>query len=277
METTPSSPIPADDPAAAKVGRAYWDANWSTLDLPPAVDPDGLSFRNHANRALAGYLACRLGDGAGLRLLEIGCARSAWLPYFRRRLGYSVTGLDYSPVGCEQARAVLQRDAVDGEVVCADLFAPPPALSQAFDAIVSFGVFEHFDDVGEALSAAVALLAPGGRICTVIPNMRGLPGLMQRALDRAIYDIHNPLTPADLAAAHAAAGLAIEDARYLLTFHSGVGNTGRPDAVRSLLARKLGGLVTLAAWLSHGNDRPAWANGVTSPYVVCTAFRPAAG
>jgi cyclopropane fatty-acyl-phospholipid synthase-like methyltransferase len=33
---------------------------------------------------------------AASRLLEIGCARSAWLPYFAQEFGIDVSGLDYS-------------------------------------------------------------------------------------------------------------------------------------------------------------------------------------
>src|SRR5438552_12828083 len=48
-----------------------------------------------------------------------------------------------STSGCEQARAVLARDGVDGKIVEADVFTPPSELHESFDVVFTLGVVEH--------------------------------------------------------------------------------------------------------------------------------------
>ena len=134
-----------------------------------------------------------------MRLLEVGCARSAWLPYFGREFGFELHGLDYSELGCRQERTILVKAGLEGEVTCADLFTPPPDLLGAFDVVVSFGVVEHFSDTLAATRALAALLRPDGLVVTVVPNMRGAIGRIEQLINRDVYDIHVPIGPARLA------------------------------------------------------------------------------
>jgi SAM-dependent methyltransferase len=61
---------------------------------------------------------------------------------------------------------VLDAAGVPGEIVCADLFAPPPHLLAQFDVVVSFGVVEHFDDTAACVAACARLVKPGGLMVT---------------------------------------------------------------------------------------------------------------
>ena len=277
MSTGHSPFSQADHPASAKVGRDYWDDNWADGALPALIDPNDAGFRNWVNRSLHAYFLARLGmEPRGRKLLEVGCARSGWLPYFHRVLGFDVAGLDYSPIGCRQSEAVLAAAGVPGEVVCADLFTPPEAFRDRFDVIVSFGVMEHFDDPTAAIGAAASLLRPGGLLFTMIPNLGGIPGWLLRRIDRPLYDIHNPLSAGALAAAHAASGLEVVDSRYFLPFHSGV-LWSRRRSLASLAVRKLGGMVTLAAWAAGRLGLPLAGSRAASPYVLCVARKPLQG
>ena len=76
------------------------------------------------------------------------------------------------------------------------------------------------------LAALAKLLKPGGVIFTNIPNMRGVPGLVQKKMNRAIYDIHVPLTPSEMRDAHEKAGLNILACDYFLFNNFGVLNLG---------------------------------------------------
>jgi cyclopropane fatty-acyl-phospholipid synthase-like methyltransferase len=155
-------------------------------------------------------------------VLELGCARSAWLPYFAREFNASVSGLDYSALGASQAKARLERVGVNGEVRCADLFNPPPDWRNAYDVVVWFGVAEHFDDATGAIRAASAFLKPNGLLITEIPNMVGLAGTLQRWFNRPVYDIHVPHSRESLTAHHAAAGLEVVHAEYVVPTDFGV-------------------------------------------------------
>ena len=141
--------------------------------MPAPIDARNPAPGNAANRRFdALFRELFAGLPTPDALVEVGCARSAWLPYFGREFGFGLHGLDYSELGCEQERTILVESGLAGEITCADLFAPPRALLGAFDVVVSFGVVEHFSDTGAVTAAMAALLRPGGLLITVIPNSR---------------------------------------------------------------------------------------------------------
>ena len=261
-----------------KAPKAYWDSSWEAGAPPEPVDPRAPGLNNHINRSLHEHFRKTL---AGIEtpraaLLEIGCARSAWLPYFHREFGFDVSGLDYSEIGCRQARDVLAAAGVEGEIVCADLFAPPERLRRAFNVVVSFGVVEHFENTGAALAACAALLRPGGRMVTLIPNMRGAVGSLQRWADRAVYDMHVPLDAQAFARAHREAGLAVLSCEYVMPFNVTVISIkdGRsPDAAAAL--RRLFSWASKGVWIFERTGlRLLPPNRMTSPYIVCAAEVP---
>jgi 2-polyprenyl-3-methyl-5-hydroxy-6-metoxy-1,4-benzoquinol methylase len=260
-------------------GREYWDQAWEAEPLPQPVDPEEPGARNYVRRRYDRlFREVFHGLPENSRLLEIGAARSPWLPYFARRFGMRVTGLDYSPAGCEQARDVLAGAGVNGDVVCTDLFAPPDGLLGQFDALVSFGVVEHFDDTAAVLRAFGRYLRPGGVMVTFVPNMTGLTGLLQRRLNRPVYDVHVPLDRSALERAHTDAGLVVDRCRYLLGANPGVVNlSGVPSRTPGWFLKKglLWGLSRLARtwWWIEARTGAEGANRLTSPYVVCVARR----
>ena len=115
-----------------RAGVGYWSELWTAGSLPAAIDPKDTSRWNYVNRRLDGYFRVLFGAmrAGGVRLLEIGCGNSVWLPYFRKEHGFTIDGLDYSPVGCEGERRILEREKLEGTIHCADLFDPPAALAE---------------------------------------------------------------------------------------------------------------------------------------------------
>ena len=257
---------------APLVEASYWSANWAReRTLPPPVDPAGPGLGNSIDRAWDRYFRDALADlPPGARLLEIGAARSRWLPYFARHFGLSVTGLDYAELGCQQARAMLARAGEPGEVVCADLFAPPPDLLGGFAVVVSFGVVEHFPDTAACIAACARFLAPGGRMITTLPNMRGTVGGLQRLLDPAIYRIHVPLRPGDLRRAHERAGLDVVQCGYAMPANWRVVVVDPKRPGRRLLRRSLAAATDLV-WAADRIGLSLPPNRLTSPYVTCLA------
>ena len=144
-----------------RAGQEYWDALWEGETLPAPVDPRDKTLGNYVFRKYHELFTRVLPRGQNVRLLEVGCARSRWLPYFAAEHGYEVTGLDYSTTGCEQARQILAAAGVEGRIVEGDLFSPPEDLLEAFDVVVSFGLVEHFDDTTAATAGSRPLPRSG--------------------------------------------------------------------------------------------------------------------
>jgi 2-polyprenyl-3-methyl-5-hydroxy-6-metoxy-1,4-benzoquinol methylase len=264
-----------------KAGEAYWTGLWKDRPLPKSVLHDDPIISEHFTRAWKALFKQALeGVPAGSTLLEIGCSGSPWLPYCHHAHGLRVRGLDYSEIGCEQARAVLARDKAPGEVVCADFFAPPPELRGSHDAVISIGVVEHFTDTAGCLRAFAEFLRPGGVMLTIIPNLSGLLGMLQKRLNRPVYDLHVILNREKLAAAHRDAGLTVVSCEYFMFANSGVlvpcGPKDRPSR-RWLMQRfqnRLGGM-TEFLWAREERGWRLPPNVFTSPYVVCVARKPA--
>jgi 2-polyprenyl-3-methyl-5-hydroxy-6-metoxy-1,4-benzoquinol methylase len=141
----------------------------------------------------------------GAEIAELGWGRHS-LPILRE-FGFDVCGVDYSEGGCDLAREMCRRNAVNAKITCADFFHPPRELNGAFDVVVSFGVVEHFTDTGSTIGKFSEFLRPGGLLLTVVPNIGGLVGLSQRLLNQQVYDTHESISPARLAAAHRESGL----------------------------------------------------------------------
>ena len=259
-----------------RAGKAYWDELWSRQAGTRQRRGGAAPLDNHVDIGFARLLRNVIGKKPrGSSVLEVGCADSPWLPYFANDLGMVVTGIDYSERGCEQARRRLAEAGAVGRVVCADAFSPPSDLLGAFDVVASFGVVEHFDDTAACIRAFARFLADGGTMITVVPNLCGAIGLVQRLVNPRVYDLHVALTPGALASAHARAGLDHVRCGYFLTTNFGVNNVNGLDPAKPSTRAKsvlLRGLVALSqtVWLVERHAALP-ATKALSPYVVCVA------
>jgi SAM-dependent methyltransferase len=187
----------------------YWSDIWKSSDLPAAIDPEATP----SNRDFCGFLKGSLNGWSG-SLLEVGCGCSRWLPFFAN-LGFRVAGIDYSALGCEQARMILKRDHIEGDIYERDAFDANVDLLGRFDVVVSLGVVEHFRDTAEPIRAFARYLKPRGLMISTCPNMTGVLGFSQKLLNRPVYDGHVPLTTARLRQAHELAGLTVANCTYI--------------------------------------------------------------
>lgn len=258
----------------ALTDKGYWRAVWRDEEmLPAAVNPADRTLYNTVNLRLHEVFTAYMKDlPPGALAMELGCAQSEFLPYFARQFGVRVAGLDYDENGCARARAMLARDGVAGEVICTDMFAPPPGWGGAADILFTYGLVEHFVDTAAALRACAAFLKPGGVMITVIPNLAGVLGAAQKILDREIYDIHVPLTREQLAAAHEQAGLAIMRAEYFMAVNNNMLTVRRMKsrfwhkALRRLLS-----LTTKPFWLLEQAGVRLPVSRAFSPYILVVA------
>jgi 2-polyprenyl-3-methyl-5-hydroxy-6-metoxy-1,4-benzoquinol methylase len=214
----------------------YWSGQWRESALPAAIRPE---TAEPLAREYCRFFTDVLPNRSG-RFLEIGCGCSVWLPFFAR-LGFEIAGLDYSDVGCRQARMILEREGLSAQIYEQDAFSPSSGLLGRFDVVASFGVVEHFTDTGDAVRAFARYLKPGGLLISTCPNMAGLLGSGQKYLNRPVYKRHVSLTVEMLSAAHRAVGLHVIRCAYIgsLDFHvlnlNGAESGGKRLAHRCLM------------------------------------------
>jgi cyclopropane fatty-acyl-phospholipid synthase-like methyltransferase len=258
-----------------KAGEKYWSSVWKRTSIRKSAFHSLDGFWNFTTIQLDNYFRNHL---AGLALtrstsvMEVGCANSAWLPYFSQRFGFSPSGIDYSAVGVEQAKQVMTREGVEGCVIEADVFGDNPELLRQFDVVVSFGLVEHFYPPSECIGAMSKYLKSGGLMITLVPNFVGISGTLQRLLNREVYETHCLLSAEELSSQHQQAGLEVVSAGYFVSCNFGVcsvGNAPRlsPRHVALFFLRALS-VIPGAIELWSGRSLPSkrW-----SPYVMCVA------
>jgi len=262
-----------------RAGEIYWDRKWEKGGLPPALDPCGRGLNNYVSRKFHGYFerVFRSYPTHGRKLLEIGCAQSVYLPYFSKYFGFQVAGLDRSEIGCDKARMILDRESVTGQVYCADFFSPPHELLEEFDVVVSFGVVEHFQPTVEAIQGISKMLKPKGKMVTIIPNLVGILGPLQKVLDVTVYDAHVPLDRQGLASAHAEAGLEVESCEYFLPVNLGVLDIENwAKKLPYKITVRLRSWISKLFWLVEDHFGFPRGNRFSSPYINCVAQKPCA-
>jgi len=266
-----------------QAGQKYWNQTWDATPLPALWPVESEKIGAHIERSLFSYMSDAFAKHGLIDqnklLIEVGCARSAVLPLFAKRLGFQVAGIDYSPNGCEQTRLMLQREEVQGEVYCCDVFSIPDDLVERFDVVVSFGLIEHFSDTMAIGAALSRLIRPGGLIFTNIPNMHGMTGFVQKTLDKRVYDIHVPLTAEAVREAHEQAGLNVVACDYFLSTNFGVVNLNSIRIyslewwIKKVALAVLARISMGAWWWERLLGRVPTSRGF-SPYVNCLAIKP---
>jgi len=126
---------------------------------PYQLKPD--PYSSHA------VILSRLGQGQGLRALDVGAA-DGFLSELLTRQGWQVTALERDPAQAEKARGRCH------DVIVADLDQAAPRLQGTFDVIVYGDVLEHLNDPLPVMVALNRVLAPGGRVIVSVPNVAHL-------------------------------------------------------------------------------------------------------
>ncbi len=190
----------------------WWDANGPMRPLH-RLNPTRLAYvkeRIAAHFGRDGHSARPLD---GLRILDIGCG-GGLVAEPLCRMGGTVTGLDPSPEVIAAARLHAGEGglAIDYRAGTAEALA---ADGETFDAVLILEVVEHVHDVGAFVATVASLVRPGGLIVASTIN-RTLKAFalaivgaeyVLRWLPRGTHSYEKLVTPEELAAAFADAGL----------------------------------------------------------------------
>ena len=249
--------------------KRYWEGTYNGRKRQPPLSIEG--FKNYSNRMLFSKLLETTLEGK--RILEIGAGDSAWLPYLAKQFPTSeFVGVDYTEIGCNLLRERAQRMKVAIEVVQEDMFSEDSPLHGTFDTVVSFGVVEHFQDLGKVLSTIKRYLKRNGLLFTVVPNMAGVLGTLTRVWNTAVYRKHNPHDWDAFSFGHRQAGLEIISGGYLCSNNFAVlsGCFDKKMGLSWHMCRALVG-VTLAIWSVENVLGSLPTSRAFSPYIYATS------
>jgi len=157
-------PVAALDEHAAE-NLAAWDERAPAHAASPdyhvddfVTDPDYLS-------EVVRFDLPRLGEVRGLRGVHLQC-HIGTDTISLARLGARMTGLDFSPVAIDQARALAERCGTPAQFVVSDVYAAADVLGPgAFDLVFTgIGALCWIPDIRRWAGVVADLLAPGGRL-----------------------------------------------------------------------------------------------------------------
>lgn len=167
--------------------ETYWDSYWEAIALPQEIARGKSSY--YLNQILDVFDAC-LGKGAGRSVLELGGAPGQYLVYLTKALGYEISCLDYSALGCESTRRNFALLGVKGTVYQKDLFSEVSGVP-LFDVVYSLGLIEHFVDLTGIVRKHLQFLKPGGLLLLGCPNFTGVNYLFLKYLAPTLLSKHN--------------------------------------------------------------------------------------
>jgi len=127
----------------------------------------------------------------GNSFIEIGGFPGTMATYFYKQGVGDVTILDYvlnkDVIHKVEAMYSVPKDTVKS--IEADFFNFNS--DKLYDIVFSYGFIEHFEDVKDVIARHVNLVDQNGKLLIVLPNFRGVNGLIQKLFDIENLNCHN--------------------------------------------------------------------------------------
>jgi 2-polyprenyl-3-methyl-5-hydroxy-6-metoxy-1,4-benzoquinol methylase len=158
-----------NDQGQTLTSPAYWDKYWQDRALPTEIRKGQSLYLDELIKVFENYLP----RGESRTALEIGGAPGGYLAFMHRALGYEITVLDYSELGCRMAKKNFELLDIPAVVCCGDMFEAADRLPR-FDLVFSLGLIEHFSEPERVIEAHLRFLKPGGTLMIGCPNFLGV-------------------------------------------------------------------------------------------------------
>jgi 2-polyprenyl-3-methyl-5-hydroxy-6-metoxy-1,4-benzoquinol methylase len=178
-----------------KASENYWKEVWNKKEQIDKID-----INYYTNKLLYELFKKYLNYDNQKNTCEIGCAMSSYLLFFNDYFGYKINGFDYEKHSVEKTKYVYEKMGYTCNIFYHDVF--DDYNGEKFDILTSFGVFEHFENLENSISHTRKYLKNKGIIITLIPNMNGIVGFLQKKFNKKVYDIHIPYIKEDILKAH---------------------------------------------------------------------------
>lgn len=162
--------------------KQYWEQFWDRVIVPTKVD---LTFSNDAN--IATILNKFLLDDGRKRAFEVGCAPGKWLIYLSENYNYSVDGCEYIEGASKKTIENLKTCGVSEFNIYTGDFLKMD-FDKKYDAVISLGFIEHFDDTDSVCKKHAHLLKEGGLLIIGIPKLTGLNYYIAKQIDKSLDD-----------------------------------------------------------------------------------------
>lgn len=150
---------------------SFWDKQWSDRE----ADNRLASFLRQRDYGADGVFLRAMGANVpeiwrGASVCELGGGGSEFLVDLALHKGARVCAIDYSPKAIEITRQRFGELSIAADVIEADIFNLA-AYYGKFDAVIHWGLLEHFSDPAPVLQVSHDLLRPGGHLVFSMPNM----------------------------------------------------------------------------------------------------------
>jgi len=146
-----------------------WDNMWTARTIEQEVE--ACDLETTARDLFLTYIP------KASRVIDGGCGFAKWVIYLKR-LGYDIVGIDNNEIAVAKLKDFDGSLQVEfGDIL--DIHYP----DNAFDAYISSGVIEHFEDGPlPALKEAYRVLKPNGLIFVSVPTVNTIRKLIRRPL-----------------------------------------------------------------------------------------------
>jgi len=146
-----------------------WDGMWTARTIEQELE--ACDLETPARDLFLAYIP------KGGRAIDGGCGFGKWVIYLKR-LGYDIVGIDNNELAISKLKDYDSSLQVElGDIL--DIHYP----DSSFDAYISMGVVEHFEDGPlPALKEAYRVLKPDGLIFVSVPTVNTIRKLVRRPL-----------------------------------------------------------------------------------------------
>lgn len=158
------TPKPSEGELRDYYGKKYYQDEHSTY--AQSYDPSELQyFKNKITQK--DFVVQLILEGGSKQLLDIGCGEGFTLDYYNR-LGWQVTGVDFSDFGLKQNHPHLIDNLKQGNIF--DEIEKLVDSGNRFDLVWLDNVLEHVIDPEELVAQCLKLTVPNGVLVIEVPN-----------------------------------------------------------------------------------------------------------